>query len=437
MPDPPAGRVGRCLLLLTVACWWIPTGDLGAEPPRGRRQPSDFKQLADVGGEAALAVGQAYSIPLSSEAVAALRKGREVRVFDALGVEIPSLVHTAYSRAEAEKLPVKVFNAAWEPGLVQTLSVEIDERTLREVNEFRFEIEEEEYNLRVRVEGSEEGRSWLILKQDLHLIRHLLPSQKIDYVHNALRIPTSRFRFYRFTMSAPGREKPLTIEHVSVRKMVPRGASLGVPVKLEAWSNPRDQDERHDYWKLDLGRPDLGVDQLALRIEGEEFARNASLWEWNEVLDRPGKRLANTVLFDYEGDSQREFKGFSSDAQRLVVRIDQGDDLPVGLSGAYASRPMQQLRLLIASRVDLPLRLYFLPERADKPKYDLARRLRERDITDYRLLAHAALVDNPDYAPPPAPASERSPYLLYILVGGLVIGLGGYVAYTLRDGLPS
>ncbi|MEE8580898.1 MAG: hypothetical protein V3T33_04835, partial [Myxococcota bacterium] len=46
--------------------------------------------------------------------------------------------------------------------------------------------------------------------------------------------------------------------------------------------------------------------------------------------------------------------------------------------------------------LELPLRLYFLPERADEPKYDLARRLRERDITDYRLLAHAALVDNPD-----------------------------------------
>ncbi len=400
-----------------------------------RRGPSDFRERAQIASESQLMVGEAYGVPLSRKAVATFRRSRELRVFDARGQEIPSLVHTAHERKQLEKRPVAIYNAAWEPGLVQTLSVEIEDRTLREVNEFQFEIEDEQFNATVQVEGSQDGQHWRIVRQNLHLIRHALPLEKIAYVHDVLRISTSRFRYYRFTLTAPDRDEPFTIRTLSVRKRVSRSASLAVPVTLEAWNNPRDPDTRHDYWKLDLGLPDLGVDRVVLRIDGQEFARSASLWEWNEELGRPGARLATTVVFHYGNDRQGEFGGFSSDAQVLVAMIDQGDDEPVSVPAASASRPQQELRLLAVEPIAPPLWIYFLPDVPRTPKYDLERRLRERNITRYRQLSHAALTENPDYAEAIRPLSERLPYLLYVLVTALVAGLAAYIAHTVRSGI--
>ena len=68
-----------------------------------RRAASDFHRRALVEGR--VTPGEAHAIPLSLEAVAALKKGGELRLFDANGREIPSLVHAAVSRGEVVDRP--------------------------------------------------------------------------------------------------------------------------------------------------------------------------------------------------------------------------------------------------------------------------------------------------------------------------------------------
>ncbi|MDH3213169.1 MAG: DUF3999 family protein [Myxococcales bacterium] len=420
------------LVLLLVAIGWAAL----AHAETGRRAASDFHQVAEIEAVDALAGGRAYSVPLAAEASAALRKGKEVRVYDANGAEVPSLVHTAHARAETVKRPVAIFNDAWVPGLRQTVSVEVEGRGPQPVNEFTFEIADEQYSAKVQVQGSDDAEHWSIVRKDLHLIRHTIPGEKIQYVHNTLRIPTSRFRYYRFLLSQSGRIEPFTIERVAVREVVARGDRLELPVRLEPWQNPRDPDPRHHHWKLDLGRAYLGVNRVRLDIDGRDYARPATLWAWNPELSRPGALLATTVAFQYGNDRHADLEDFATDAEQLVVMIDQGDDAPVRLRGARASRPRQQVRFLgDASRV-APLGLYFTPDQAREPKYDLPRRLREYGIADFTALSHGPLGSNPAYAQPPPPWSERVPYLLTALVLVLVLGLAGYIARTVKAGLP-
>ncbi len=106
------------------------------------------------------------------------------------------------------------------------------------------------------------------------------------------------------------------------------------------------------------------------------------------------------------------------------------------MRGARASRPRQQVRFLVDASVADPLGLYFTPDEAREPKYDLPRRLREYGIADFTALSHGPLGDNPAYAQAPPPLSERVPYLLTAAVIALVLGLGWYIARTLRAGLP-
>jgi hypothetical protein len=428
-------RLAALFAVTGLAVALIPTASRAA-PETSRRSASDFHEIAEVVADAPLSQGRAYAVPLSREAIAALRDGGELRVFDAAGAEIPSLVYTAHAREESVRQPVSIFNRAFEPGLLQTLSVEIEDRTLLEVNEFTFDIEDPQYNVRVKVEGSDDASAWRIIQDDLHLIRHTVPDEKIRYVHNVLRIPTSRFRYFRFTLRALGREQPLEIESITVRKVEPRGASLHVPVRIERWGNPRDSDSRHEYWKLHLPFPDLGVDRVLLTMDGRDFARSASLWEWNVELGRPTEPLASSVFFHYGQDLKTGFEGFSTDADVLVVMIDQGDDAPVPVKRARASRPAKQLRFLLDDPVTEPLRLHFLPDEARTPKYDLDRRLKEHGVTDFTRLNHGALAANPAYAEPGVPWTEQVPYLLYALVIALVAALALYIARTVRAGLP-
>lgn len=401
----------------------------------GPRAASDFHRIARVEGSPV--AGEAYSVPLSPEAVAALRRGGELRLFDAAGSEIPSVVFTAESRAEVVERPVQIFDRAWREDGTQTLSVELGDSTPQPVNEFVFDIADADYNLRVRVEARDGEGEWVIVGDGLHLIRHTVPEQKIHYVHDTLRIPTARFRVYRFSLvpTLPPRDghfEPLEIADVKVRQVVSRGSALSLPVRLERFDDERDADTRHQFWKLDLGRSDLGVDRVSLVIPGDDFARPASLWEWSPERGRRTRQLASTVLFRYGADVQTAFGGFSSDAEVLVLMIDQGDDRPVAPRSARASRPQQQLRFLAPGGMALPLALVFDPDEPRKPRYDLERRLREREITQFSQLRHAALEANPAYTRPPEPRSEQIPWLLTAVVVPLVAGLGWYVVHTLR-----
>ena len=424
----------RLASILAILCA-LSTAAAAQDTPR-RRTINDFHRYADVQAREALQTGQAYGVPLDPDTLAALRKRGELRVFDATGHEVPSMVYTSPAGTRSEPRNVRIFNQAWEPGLIQTLTVELTDRTPGPVNDFTFEITEDAYDAQVIVQSSEDGDTWRIVRHNLHLIRHTLPEEDVKYVHNVLRIPTTRARYFRFMVASSGREKPLTITHVQVRRNVKRGRTLQLPVHPAPWTNPRDADARHHYWRMDFKQPDLGVDRLRLTIADREYARRASLWEWNAELDRPGRRLASAVLFHYGDDMQTVLRGFRTNAAMLVLMIDQGDDAPLRVIGATATRPQQVVRFIMDAGVTAPLRLYVLPDKAQEPQYDLARRIKEQEITAFAPLSLGPLRDNPAYAEAPPPVSERIPYLLYAIVGLLVLVLGAYMARTVRAAAP-
>lgn len=435
MPRGRLARAGLRIWLVSLALAVCAAG-AAAQTGDGRRSPADFSLRARVTGEPA--PGEACAVPLGADAVSALETGGELRVFDADGREIPSLVHTARRHAEEIERPVEIFNRAWQEDGTRTLSAELRDGA-RPVNEFVLEIPED-HHLLARVEGSPDGEHWQILADGRHLIRYSAPDEDAEYVYDRLRIPTSRFGWYRFTLhplapTSPGDES-FRVQSVSVLRSVDRGARLELPVVVEPLDDPRDSDPRHAFWKLDLQRPGLGVSRIELEIPGDDFARSASLWEWSTERERRTRRLATAVVFRFGKEQSTAIGGFQTDAPLLALMIDQGDDEPIALDAARASRPRQTLRFIVPEDARPPLWIYLEPDQARPPRYDLARRLQEREIDRFVALEQGPVESNPDYREAPAPRSERLPWLLYLLVVPLVVVLAAYVVRTLRRGLP-
>lgn len=405
-----------------------------------RRAATDFHRLAAVESAEPLTPGHAYAIPLTLEATSAHRRGGETRLFDDAGREIPSVVHLAQHVRQTVARALPIFNSAWEPGLIQTLTVDQGADIREAINEFTFAIADAEYNAQVQVQASEDGAAWQIVRDNLHLIRHTVPGEQIRYEHNTLRVPTARFRYFRFAIAESGRADPLQITAVTVRQtVIEPGATIETRLHPVQWRNPDDGDERHDYWMLDLGLSHLGMSEVRLTLDGGEFARPATLWEWDAKRERLGRHLANAMLYRYAGDRATTLDGFQTDAERLVLMIDQGDNAPIDVLGAIASRPRLEVRFLAEPELTAPLRLYFHPERARAPAYDLEKRLAKQHIDAYAPLTLGPVMANAAYVTPPEPqpaASERVPYLLYAVVIPLVLGLGLYIARMVRTTPP-
>ncbi len=417
-----------CVLSFAGAAWGKTTV--------ARRAPSDFHRLAEVDAPA-LTPGEAYAVSLSYDAIAMLRFKGELRLFDSRGVEIPSVIHTRKERRTVSR-SLTIYDSAWEPGLIQTLAVDRGAAAREAINEFTLTITDRQYNARVQVHGRDGDEEWRIVRDNLHLIRHAIPAENIRYTHNTLRVPLSRFRYFRFLIAASGRTGPLTVTGVAVQQIMPDpDAFLRREVFPVRWTNPKDPDERREYWLFDLGATYLGMTELHLQFGDGDFARPARLQAWDPKRKRPGRHLARAMLYRYGDDSQTALKGFAADAQRLVLVIDHGDNAPLPLTGATAARPKLEVRFLAEGGITPPLRLYVKPDEARTPNYDLAKRLAKRKDVQYTALAHGIVIENAGYAEPIPPLSERVPYLLYAFVVPVVLLMGWYIARVVKAGVPA
>ena len=85
MPSRPfCSSVGRLAALTALAVCAL----LAAAAPR---TPSDFQLHAEIEVLAPLRAGEAYAVAMERDVIAAHRRSRELRVFDARGREVPSL----------------------------------------------------------------------------------------------------------------------------------------------------------------------------------------------------------------------------------------------------------------------------------------------------------------------------------------------------------
>jgi hypothetical protein len=188
---------------------------------------------------------------------------------------------------------------------------------------------------------------------------------------------------------------------------------------------------------LTLGGEQTPVDELRVSVADREFARDYRI----ELIDATplGTRFVRIDggvwrrRRDEPPDAMRaEFSEQRADRLRLVVTDNRNPPLNIE-KVEYAAAARQVV--LATPETRQPLRLYFGNPEALAPEYDFARNLPERLDPQPARAAVGARRENPDFVPPPLPLTERWPWLVYAVLGGVIVVLTGILASLSRTAI--
>jgi hypothetical protein len=308
------------------------------------------------------------------------------------------------------------------------------------------------FRRRARVEASQDGQSWQILRQVdwLFSVRH----ETGAYTKGWVTLPDNDFRYLRVTVfNAPDDPEKVAIRKVTARH-VKRTPARTVEVELEARSVSVSEKPKLKATEItvDLGYENLPLSELEMGFDDANFLRRVAVSGRNREtrtvfesvedapprkreVDVPWERLTGGTVHRFSAtDGQVESSNLRLPVggryRYLLIRIHNGDDAPLKFTGLRVRR----LQYYLSSQPDPegPYRLYLGNDKATAPQYDLAHfigRLRAEGVTRAHL---AGVLPNPLFAAEAkvVPLSERYKWALW---GALIVVLAALGVLVYRQ----
>ncbi len=363
-----------------------------------------------------------YSIPLKPVHTRHLRKGLgDLRLYaNEKEKEVPFFVRTVEKeRAPSiyrELEPLKVKQKGGYTGIV------LEKPQGSTLRKLVFYLEEARRGLRVRVEGSEDRKSWKVLKPEERIRSTVADTASSEFTISGFL--GSDHRYYRIRVGSPPPPSP-TLTTIGYRER-PKGASPYQELPEPRFEQKEHQDKSYVRIEADTLRR---VDMLEIRLEGPRFFRRSSTVAVPEEKGSdppiPYHPIGGAVLSDTL-ETLEELKGGKAAELLLIITNDAGPPLKV-----KEIRLFQERRLLVAyleKGKAYHLKLGGAGE--ELPAYDL-QHYKERIPKDPPLLQ----------AGPPqmiraakTAKGERSPLWIWLSVLVSMLVLGAFSYRSVKEG---
>lgn len=368
------------LLLLILASIRVPAA------------PAACKYLKAIEAPAP-AVPQLLAVPLDSEVYEASRDDyADVRVIDAADREVPRAIRSQWRNVPGQgRAPVAARPPRLEPPAADSLRIEIElAQAAPSAEGLSLSIPGRNFAHQVRVEGSRDGRSWVVLVPQAAIYDY---SQYLDVRQTEIALPANDSRRFRLTISQPDQEmigairnlqkrhgadgtlretvadltiqtRPLRIDRIEFW----RTAAAAVPelrdYELAEWAVEEDADGKRTIVLVRTrGEP---LEELHLQVPERNFRRNV------RIETPEGRHLQATTIhrMDLPG-LQRESLRLPAPDRRREFRlvIEHGDSPPLTVTGIRARGRVE--RVLLIAEPDTEYRLVYGWENAPAPRYDL------------------------------------------------------------------
>jgi hypothetical protein len=409
----------RQILLLAMAVG-VFHGDLGAQAAPTREPLSGwlyFKEIPAPRPPAGLT-----DFVLDRETLDQARADQEdLRLYDSAGREVPYVLRVRRDVATTNAFPAREFNRSVDGGVAQ-ISLDLGGRS-EPHNQVEIDTAGNNFRRLVDVGGSADGARWSTLASAAIIFRFAAGGHSVEQL--AVDYPVSQYRYLRIRVARDPETDRAAPELLGVR--VRRSIHLaGEMMSTVGNMEPRDADRANarpaSLWRVDLGER-IPIQQVLLNLGSEGvFSRPFRL----EAVDDPAAPvlLASGELMRRESGTGQLKVGFEERwARRLRLTVIDDRNPPLPIFGLTAEGAARQVVFDGASAAPGVMRLYYGSARALAPRYDLAARVPAESGPMATRLMLGPQRDNPAYHPEPRPFSERSPWLVYVVlaVAGIVL----------------
>ncbi|MGB6151432.1 MAG: DUF3999 family protein [Pricia sp.] len=237
--------------------------------------------------------------------------------------------------------------------------------TTEAINEIQLAFENENFDWRIQLEGSENQREWFTLLDDYRILS--IKNGQTDYEFTDLSLPESKYRYYRLLVKSEDRPK---LQSASIR--------LDEHIEATYQTYPVtymdiDQQGKRTIIDLDLNRR-LPVSYLQFKVaDNFDYYRSINIkYVYDSIVSEKGTRysyrdLTYGTLTSVEDNS---FKFPTTLARRFRAVIENYDNQPLQIQAAEAKGFEHRL----IARFTRPATYYLAygKAQAQKPKYDIA-----------------------------------------------------------------
>jgi len=412
----------RYLVSAGAAVWWAA---LWAQAPRSPEPLSSWQYFKEI------------QIPVNPAGVFDFLLDREmldrtspeyadVRLYDAAGKEIPYVLRVRRAIEAQEPFEAREFNRSGVEGAVEA-SYDLGEAS-QEHNQVEIQTAGNNFRRMADVEGSSDGAHWATLVTAGILFRFSADGRTAE--QQTISYPVSRYRYVRVRVHRDPQvdQSAPELGTVRIRRTVHQnGEIVSFPGRIEPREPDRDNGRPASVWRVDLGGR-IPFERVTLAISEDSFSRPFRL----DAVDDPvaPNVIASGELVRRENQPPEMNIEFTErPAARLKLTVTDDRNPPLTITGFTVGSAARQVIFEPAGATG-PIRVYYGNRKAVAPHYDLAARL-PSDVAPARVTLQEPR-ENPIYRPEPRPFSERSPWLVYVVLAAAAAVLAAILLSLLR-----
>ena len=417
-------------LAMAVGVFHGALGSQAAPTPEPRSAWLYFKEI-----RAPHPAGGLVDFVLDRETLDQARVNQEdLRLYDSAGREIPYVLRVRRDVATTNAFPAREFNRGVDGGVTQ-ISLDLGERP-EQHNQVEIDTAGNNFRRLVDVGGSADGVQWSTLASAAIIFRFAAAGRSVEQL--GVDYPVSRYRYLRIRVARDAETDRAAPELAGVRirrSIRLAGETTSTMGNMEARDADRANARPASIWRVDLGGR-IPVQQVRLMVGDGVFSRPFRL----EAADDPAAPvlLASGELTRREGASDPLAVGFPErSARHLKLTVIDDRNAPLLVLWLTAEGAARQVVFDGASAAPGVMRLYYGNARALAPRYDLAARLPAESAWIATRLMLGPQRDNPAYRAEPKPFSERSLWLVYVVLAAAGIVLAAILASLARASAAS
>ena len=300
-------------------------------------------------------------------------------------------------------------------------------------NEIEVSTSSENFQRIGQVEGSNDGEIWTVLQKGARIFDFTLKDPDFNTKDTRISYPESTVRYLRVRIFNEAGEEPLDISGTSVFLVGDKQANETV-YAVAIVKRSEDSERRANLLTVDLGVNGAPSSRLNVETAQVNFYRRVSL-EASADAQTWRPIGASGELFSYETakfvGSQLTVTYPETTLRYLRMTVYNEDNPPLEIDGLKVHGVSR--KLLFSARPGASYELYYGNPEARTPSYDLKRFLPYLETEGLPRGLLGPQSNNPEFAIPQKPFTERLPWLIPIVVALTAVAVGFLLVGVLRQ----